>query len=329
MRWIKNNIGLIVTLVVLLALIGAAVVFLLSGIEADKDATKKFSDVKAKYQAAVGAAYYPNDGNISTATSDTEWLSGFVQEVKPLLEHPVPPAVDAIVFKSQLETAIAELNQEASTLGIELPARYGFTFAAQRTMVQFPPGSIPVLSDQLEEIKALCRVLFDSRVHSIDSLQRVRAYPQEATSGNDYLGNKISVTNAIGAVISPYSLSFRGFTSELNSVINGLQNSPTFFVVKAIESVPLVSRSAAPTGGAAMAAATMAGATSRSTRPATTSTTTADPAEAAVPGKLETILDETPVRFILHLEVVKIPVNVAAGAGAAGAVTNAPAMQGM
>lgn len=325
MRWIKNNIGLIITIVVLLALAGGAVVFLLSGIKADQEADAEFKKQSASFSQVTGASHYPSDANIAVATEDAQWLTGFVSDVRPVLERPVPPILDAISFKSQLETEIAGLNDMASSIGVELPARYGFTFTAQRAAVSFPANGLPALTAQVDEIKALCSVLFENRVHSIDLLQRVKAYPEENSASNDYIPGKMSVTNAIGAVISPYLVSFRGFSSELGGVLSGLQNSDTYFVVKSISASPVTARAVRAAASLDMGGMNMGAPSQRGGARTASAPTAATPASAA--GALETILEEAPMRFTLHLEVVKIP--VVASTQPAEAATSPAAMQGM
>jgi hypothetical protein len=126
---------------------------------------------------------------------------------------------------------------------VELPGKdskgnnYSFSFAAQRESLAYAPGSLEPLSVQLGEVKAICDVLFQAKINSLDSLRRERV-SEDDTKGpqNDYLPDK-SVTNDL-AVLSPYEVSFRGFSSELASVLAGFASSPCALLVKSINVEP-------------------------------------------------------------------------------------------
>ena len=97
---------------------------------------------------------------------------------------------------------------------------------------------------QLGEVKAICAVLFQAKINSLDNLRRERVSDDDLKGPQtDYLPDK-SVTNEL-AVLSPYEVSFRCFSSELAAVLAGFASSPCGLMVKTInvESAP-----AAPAG---------------------------------------------------------------------------------
>jgi len=320
MVWLKRNLFLVLFIVGTLAMTGLAVFFLMNRIAAEKKVSGELQTASGELSQLVQANPKPTDENIKLAKEEATKLAEISAQVHPLLTVEPETAMEPVEYKSLLETTIAELTEEAQTLGIDLQSRYSFTFTAQRAMVDFPTNSIAPLASQLKEIKGICRVLFDAKVHSLDALKRVRAYPEEPASATDYLENKIVVTNAVGAVISPYLVAFKGFSSELNAVLEGFQKSPIFYVVKTVEVKP-VGKGLLGMAGGGGAMGSMdsdrnvmqpsSNQPPRNTVPSTTSSSTpsqpAQPAAGAAGSgaSLKTVLDETPKRFILNIEVVK------------------------
>lgn len=319
MVWLKRNLFLVLFIAGTLAMTGLAVFFLLNRIAADKKVSGELQTASGELSQMVQANPKPTDENIKIAKDEAQKLADLSAQVYPLLTVEPETSLEPVEYKSLLETTIADLTTEAETLGIDLQSRYSFTFTAQRAMVEFPTNSIGPLTSQLKEIKGICRVLFDAKVHSLDALKRVRAYAEETTSATDYLDGKIVVTNAVGAVITPYLVAFKGFSSELNAVLEGFQESPIFYVVKTLEAKPVSTGLSGMTGGSAAMGmdsdrnvlSTSANEPPANTVPsATSSTSTTQPAQPAAGttgsgASLKTVLDETPKRFILNLEVVK------------------------
>ncbi len=327
MVWIKRNLLLILFILGTLAMTGLAVFSLLNRIAADKKATEDLKKASSELGQLVQSKPAPTDSNIQAAKDEAQKLGDLSAQVKPLLTVQPEVPMENIEFKSMLETTVAELTAEADTLGIELPARYSFTFTAQRAMVDFPSNSIVPLTSQLKEVKEICRVLFGAKVHSLDALKRVRAYAAEAAGSGEYLDTKIVVTNKMGAVITPYQIAFKGFSSELTAVLEGFQKSDIFFVVKTVQVNALnkgVGTMANPgmgmdggrsilSGGSEPPAGSIPGSTpaGRTTQPGSApggSTPAGGNAAAganAQDAALKTVLDETPKRFIMNLEVVK------------------------
>ena len=73
---------------------------------------------------------------------------------------------------------------------------------------------------QLAEVKAICTVLFQAKINSLDNIRRERVSEDDLKGPQtDYLPEK-SVTNEL-AVLSPYEVTFRCFSSELAAVLAG------------------------------------------------------------------------------------------------------------
>jgi hypothetical protein len=137
------------------------------------------------------------------------------------------------------------MQRDAAKASVALPPKdasgqtYSFSFAAQRDRLAYAAGSLEPLAIQLSEIKAICAVLFQAKVNSLDELRRERVSEDDARGPQtDYLSDK-SLTNEL-AVMSPYEVSFRCFSSELAAVLAGFASAPCGLMIKTInvESAP-------------------------------------------------------------------------------------------
>jgi hypothetical protein len=143
--------------------------------------------------------------------------------------------VDSAAFKNLLQTTISHLERDAEKAGVNLQPKYDFTFTPQRKSLDFAADTLAPLAAQVAEIKALCEVLFDARVHALSGLRRVPV-AKEDRGATDYLEGKKAATNAlIGAVLAPYEIQFQGFTAELAAVLEGFYRASNCFIVRNID----------------------------------------------------------------------------------------------
>lgn len=316
MNWIKRNVALLLGALVALALVGLSAVYLVGRMSADKKAASEYEKTIADYKKIMSSDPFPTDENIQRTREESEFLKGVISRIKPLLVQQREPELEPQAFQALLSTTVDELTTRAEGIGVELRSKYAFTFEAQRSMAEFPTNSILPLTIQLREVAAICNLLFDAKIHSLDALRRVQAYSGEPVRSDSHLSNKITVTNRVGTtdlVITPYQVSFRGFSSELSSVLEGLQNSPIFFVVKTINIQP--TRVPGATGSMADTAIGQAprgmqppGAASQPNAPDAPAPPDADGSQG-----LKTALEEQPLRISINLEVVKIMGQTPAG----------------
>jgi hypothetical protein len=129
------------------------------------------------------------------------------------------------------------MQRDATNASVILPpgegAGYTFSFQAQFAKIAFAAGSTQPLATQLGDIKAICGVLFASKINSLDNIRRERVSADDASGQQtDYLSEK-SVTNEL-AILAPYELTFHCFSAELASLLNGFVNSSNGMVVKTI-----------------------------------------------------------------------------------------------
>jgi hypothetical protein len=165
------------------------------------------------------------------------WIASSGQYFKPI--PPIPPGapVSSSAYAEALRQTIDLLQHEADSASVTLPPKYDFSFSAQRSLVRFAPGSLDPLAAQLGEVKTISEILFAARINGLDSIQRVRVSDDDLQGlQSDYIDQR-PLTNEL-AVITPYVITFRGFTPELAKVISGFAASPNPFIVKSVSVQP-------------------------------------------------------------------------------------------
>ena len=242
MNWVKRNLSLVVGGVVALGLLGFAIYFLLTRKQAVDEVTADLNTRTEEWKQLVARDPYPNQENIERAKGEQKKLAEFLDQTRKFFV-PVatfPTNLDGATFKNLLETTIAELVHDAEKSGVTLPSsnRYDFTFKPQRSSLDFAPATLVPLAMQVSEIKSICEVLFDARVHTLVGLRRAPVAKEDegAASSSDYLSGRKPATNAVtGAVLAPYEIVFHGFSTELAAVLEGFYRSPNSFIVKNID----------------------------------------------------------------------------------------------
>jgi hypothetical protein len=238
MGWIKRNLFLIIGGVIALALLGAGGYYLYDNIQADNKATEDLAAVTQEYKDLVAKDPHPGTpkvNNYASAKREQKRLKDYIEQARHFMEPAARYSqLDSATFKNVLENTIFDLKHLATNSSMGLPANYSFTFKTQRESVQFDPKSLDPLAQQLAEIKTITEVLCEAHAHELLALRRVPVATNDSVFGStDYLTDKKSSTNAVtGAVITPYELAFKGFSSELASVLDGFNRSPQCFVVK-------------------------------------------------------------------------------------------------
>lgn len=310
MLWIKRNLFLIIGALVAIGLTALAVVYLLSNISKDQDLTTQLEAKTSELQQLTSADPSPDDQNITQANDQLKQVRALSTQMKRLVAASGTvvtnqPPLNNAQFSSLIAVTIADLQSGAENAGVTLTPKYGFTFGSLREKVQFSPLGIPALTTQVAEVREICGILFRSKIHVLDSLRRVPVSADDAVTATDYLDNKGIITNAaLNVTITPYEFTFRGFTTELAGVVDGLRHSDTYFVIKGI-TVETIEVPAPPPPP-----------------PPTTPTpggSKKNAAPAAPKTDLTLILDERPLRIKMSVEVVKPIVRQALAAAPAAA----------
>jgi hypothetical protein len=289
MGWIKRNLFFAIGGIVALLLLGAAGYYDYASWSHNGTTFDKLNEIYGQLKTLGAEKPGPGNAkvdNIKAAKDDEavvrDWINQTGNFFKPISPIPDSPEVTSEAFAAALRRMIDQLQHEAETASVLLPPKYGFSFEAQRSIVKFAPGSLQSLAVQLGEVKTISEVFFASRVNSLDGIQRVRVSDDDTAGPQTDYVNDVSVTNNLAA-ITPYVVTFRGFSGELASVLGGFAVSPHGFIVKGIN--------VQPAGAAA---------------PGDNSVPTGQPPTmVAKKGGFPTVLNEQLLRITLAIDIVK------------------------
>ena len=256
MAWIKRNLFFAIGSLIALLLLGAAGYY---GFKSWRDNTAKMTQLQGAYndlQNYLNKSPSPTEENISAAKDQEaqllKWIGDAREHFKSVPPIPNPPDgnVTTEQFAGNLRKTIQDLQQEATNANVGLPPDYSFSFAAERNLVMFAPGSLNPLASHLGEVKAICDVLFDAKINAVDGIQREMISDNDATGPqSDYLADKSQTSDL--ATITPYIITFRCFSADLGHVLAKLAASDYAFVVKGINVMPSAGVQA-PRGGMGM-----------------------------------------------------------------------------
>ena len=262
MDWIKRNLYFLIGSLVALALMGLAGWYLYSKWQLNNAILAGLDEQYAKLKTLSEQNPHPGSGktdNIKIARDQQQQLRDYIRKTRPYFQlcPPIPQPESGKLtsqeFSSALSRTLDQMQRDAAKASVVLPPNdsknnsYSFSFAAQKESLAYLPGSLVPLSEQLGEVKAICAVLCAAKINSLDNLRRERVSDDDLKGPQtDYLSDK-SVTNEL-AVLAPYEVSFRCFSSELAAVLAGFASSPCgMIIVKTInvESAPAAAPSEA------------------------------------------------------------------------------------
>ena len=240
MSWIKRNLYFVIGSVVALVLMGLAGWFLYSKWALNNEMLTKLNADYEDLKNLNSQKPHPGAGqinNIKLAQEQRDQVRQFINKThtyfQPIAHIPDLPKVTDHDFSVALSRTIEQLQRDATNASVALPANYSFSFEAQKARINFAPNSLDRLAVQLGEVKHICDALFKAKVNSLDNLRRERVSPDDSAGPQtDYLTEK-SITNEL-AVLTPYEVTFRCFSSELASVLGNLAASPAALLVKTI-----------------------------------------------------------------------------------------------
>lgn len=247
MPWIKKNLMLVLGGLVGLILLGGSGFFLFSEASREGGINAQLEEKRGEWERLNNLNPYPDEKNIKFVKEEAARVGKLASSLRDGI-RPVEVAqvTDTFSLKLLIETTISNLRKEAEEAGVALPDRYAFTFQRLREMPQFNSNGIPKLAEQVSEVATLCRVLFDAKVHSLDTLRRAPVLREEG-GAPDYL-TKRGATNQ-WVIRTPYDLSFKAFSSELAEVIRGFAALDSCISIKTINIEPTtLPPSGGPTG---------------------------------------------------------------------------------
>lgn len=297
MGWFKRNLFFAIGGLVALGLLGAAVYYDYVSWSDNQAELTKWTDMYNRIAQLTQHKPQPGGGqtdNIAAALDQDhqvrQWIrqtTNYFQPIAPI-PRPVNGQLTSESFGSALHRTVAQLQNDAAAANVTLPPQYDFSFSAHMDRLTFAPGSLEPLSVQLGEVAAISEILFASGINTLEGIQRYRASPDDAGGpATDYLDEQPITIDL--AVMTPYEVTFHGFSAEIARVLQAFATSPHGFIIKSISVQPAGASTAA--GGA--------GAIDQTPPPS---------APASPPGKggYQTVLDEQLLRVTLEVEVVKL-----------------------
>ena len=283
MAWIKRNLALVISGIIALGLLGFGGWYFYSAVQRNAEIDNEIEQTKRDIEGFLSKPVTPNASNLVLVRRELDRMNQFIGESRKLFPPTPPPTepLNALSFKSMLETTINDLYQQAKTVGIQLPTNYYFSFEAQRLPVTFAPESLLPLRDRLFEVQMLASTLISARVNRLEAVRRAAVPGEKPTAaanvpgGDDYVKGTPRVNQETGMMLWPYELSFQCFSAELATVLESLQKAKYGFVIKGVSSEPVL-------------------------EPGKVKTTNAPPR-----GTMETVINERLLRITLQVEVIK------------------------
>jgi hypothetical protein len=235
MAWVKKHLVLLIVALVSLAILGFAVFFVQQKKADDEAVNANLDEAAQKFKDLLSRKVHPGNGkidNIQNAKNELAKMRSFMDEMREYLKGPqLATNLNNQIFRAQLDTTIAELRRQTELAGVALPSsNYWFTYNTYKSTVDFK-NDAPSLAAELEDIKAIIKVICDARIPNLNGLKRSPFGDAENAGGNDYIYGKFPRTND-WAVSTAYEITFQGFSSELARVMEGLANAKQCFVVK-------------------------------------------------------------------------------------------------
>ena len=261
MNWIKQNVGLVVGCVIALVLMCVAGWYMMAQIDKDKGITAELDSQRQLVKSLYTRDPHPGTDkvdNISAVKKEQERVKemalGPMGSYFPGFEIPADMSISG--FKEILENTVYELQRDAKYTGIKLPSsdqgNYGFSFDDIRPRIDLEVDALRPLTFQLYQVRELCEVLFEAKIHGINTIKRLPVSDNDAasagtssmglsgtasttsssTSAENYIEDVATQDPNINAIMMPYQISFQCFSSELGRVLDGFNHSNHFFRVK-------------------------------------------------------------------------------------------------
>jgi hypothetical protein len=237
MVWIKRNLLFVISVAVGLLLTGYCGYLLYNSLDANSGVSDEYKTTLGNLEGFEEKVPYPSKENIQAAKADQDRVRSFLAEFrKSFAAFPPTPVKDDKGFKIYLEENLVRFRAEAADAGVQLPPDYDFSFSGLIGKLNYSPGSITPWMRELQEMSAILKILYQAKINYLSTLCRVPVSIDDAGSV-DCLLQATTVTNQWG-VVTPYKITFRGFSTEIAAVMEGFARSSNCFIIKAIDVAP-------------------------------------------------------------------------------------------
>jgi hypothetical protein len=239
MLWLKRNLFFVMGLAVAVLLLGYAVFRLYSKTSEDTDITTQLNEQTSYLKEIYGLPVFPSPENIGAVEGDQRRLRGFIERSRAYFTNVAPASVhSAQSFKTELDKLVYRLNNSARTAGVIVPTNgFAYSFEALMSRIDFASSSIRPLAVQMSEVEVLMGILYNAKINRLEAVQRARMAVEDfapTAAVGSYTDPISPATNAV-SVLMPYRLTFRCFSSELASVMEGFVKSPHGLIIKAMD----------------------------------------------------------------------------------------------
>ncbi len=240
MLWIKRNLFMVVSGVVVSVLLGLGGFYLFSGWSKNAAVEEDLEKNLALMTNFYSSPQFPHPTNVAVAREYVKVARNKKAVLQPFFE-PVPAErVSGLQFRSVLDKTLSELYRLASQAAVELPrTNYAFSFDGVRNNANFDPGSFPFMPQQLADIKAICTLLFEGHARPLVNIRRARVSRDDNQAASDYLDARVETNLFTGSVLSPYEFEFQCMSEDLAVVLNKLSQSPHGFIVRTLRTEPV------------------------------------------------------------------------------------------
>ncbi|MFL2907914.1 MAG: hypothetical protein ACJZ65_02010 [Limisphaerales bacterium] len=248
--YLKRHLLGIVGLLLSIGFIFGGIMF--KGKFADKvtGAEEAYSNAKKKRDEIQGSANETKvDGaNVAVLGDVADEYRKFIADAGQVLKKESFPAMKSNDFLNLMTQTIVLLNQEATNNLVKVrndlltrsDINFSFTFAPLMEQAEIAEDKIPELQVQMEDIKTISQVLFESQVRSLELLQRNRVTTEDfaALQNPNYLDIRDKYTNSI-SVVRPYRIKFRSLSGGIAKVLSGFAKQETFYTIRTMEVTPV------------------------------------------------------------------------------------------
>jgi hypothetical protein len=318
MGWIKRNLFFVIGLLIAVLLLAGAGFYDFQSWRANQDAIEKLNEISSQIEQDNN--YHPSPGNAQTDNIQIakdqiqqlqKWLIRTRDYFQPIAPIPNPPdgQVSSEMFAPALSQTVRQLQKEAQDANVELPPQYYFSFTAQSDKAVFDSSTLGQVAQQLGDVRSIVEILFGARINELEGIQRLSISKDDVGGQqSDYLLDQPITSNSGLGVLTPYQVTFRGFSSDIANVLAAFASSPHGFIVQTISVQPASETAAMEGGGQAQSSVVQGGPNmalynryqNQNAPPA------AMQAPASSRGELQTVLNEQMLRVTLKVQIIKL-----------------------